>query len=235
MPAREREEDINELRAAAEQGNGQAAMRLCRYSIHELGDEAGGLTWYRRARAAGQTHSADALGIEAPIYKDDVWGTREISPLEKLPREQRLAKAGDPAAQYRLGTLFACGAGVSLDYVQAYAWFVVAARPGLEPQVTSPLKHDPIPDWGTPSRAARVLKQVMEEEELELARSLADDYLKRFGGEVSAAVKFYYLAERCKSKFYAITVMLPALLFLTVWDRIFPPISGDHPIEKHNP
>lgn len=217
------EETLRWLGAAAEQGNPEAAMERCYYVIEFLGDEVEGIKWYRLARTAGLPHRGDALGIEAPVYRDFIWGKAYVSPKEKIPWERRLAKAGDPEAQYRLGALFANGGGVSLDFVQAYAWFVVAARPGLNQSITSTLKQGKIPDWGTPARAARVLEQVMEESEQELAKSLSNDYLNRFGGRVLVEAKLIRLAESCALLFLGIAVMLPVLMFRGIWERFLPP------------
>lgn len=223
LPVSLPEKDIERLRVAAEEGNAGAAMQICDYFIDDLGDESEGVKWYKRARAAGHPPCANALGIEAPYYTDNIWRKAEVPPKEKLPQERRLGKAGDPAAQYRLGALFANGAGVSLDFVQAYAWFVVSARPGLNQSLTSTSKHGAIPDWGTPSRAVRVLEQVMEEGELELAKILATDYLNRFGGRPSVTVKLSYLAESCKALLIAIAVILPLLVFRSIWKQFFSP------------
>ena len=106
------EETLKWLRAAAEQGNPEAAMERCYYLMEFLGNEVEAIKWYKLARVAGHPHRGDALGIEAPVYRDLIWGKTRILPKEKIPRERRLAKAGDPKAQYRLGTLFANGGGV---------------------------------------------------------------------------------------------------------------------------
>ena len=217
------EETLKWLRAAAEQGNPEAAMERCYYLIEFLGDEVDAIKWYRLARVAGHPHRGDALGIEAPVYRDFIWGKAHVPPKEKIPWERRLAKAGDPKAQYRLGALFANGGGVSLDFVQAYAWFVVAARPGLNQPITSTLKQGKIPDCGTPARAVRVLEQVMEESELELAKSLSRDYLNRFGGRVAAQAKLFHFAESCALLFLGIAVVLPVLMFRGIWELFLPP------------
>ena len=223
-PETDNEEAIQWLRKAAEQGHAGAAIRISDYFVGELGDESEGVKWYRRAIEAGHPHCGDALGIAVPFYSGfSIWGERAVSPKEKIPRERTLAKGGDPDAQYRLGALFANGVGVSLDLVQAYAWFVVAARPELNQSITSTSQHRTIQDWGTPARAVRVLEQVMVENELELAKSLASDYLTRFGGRISVEVKLFHFGEICVTWFLAIAVVLPVLIFRGIWGRFFPP------------
>ncbi len=217
------QETLKLLQLAAEKGNSEAAMERCYCLVEFLGDEEEAIKWYRIAIAAGHPHSGHALGIAAPIYRDFIWGKRPIPPNEKIPRERRLARAGDPTAQYRLGALFVNGAGVSLEIVQAYAWFAVAARPGLNQSITGTSKGDAIPDWGTAARAVRVLEQVMEDSELEMAKILADDYLSRFGGGIALEVKFFYFTETCVKWLYAIAVVLPVLMLRSVWTRFCPP------------
>jgi uncharacterized protein len=67
---------------------------------------------------------ADALqdGIAAMHRKDYPTAVRLLEPL---------ARAGDPVAQSRLGTLYYPGHGVRESDVQALAWFERAARQGL--------------------------------------------------------------------------------------------------------
>jgi len=125
--------------------------------------------------------------------------------------------------QYRVRRHDANGGGVSRDFVQAYAWFVVAARPGLHQPITKTLEQAKIPDWGTPARAVRLLEQVMEENELELAKSLARDYLNRFGGRVAVEVKLYHLVESCVLLFLGFAVVLPVLMFRGIWERFLAP------------
>ncbi|MBY5935566.1 SEL1-like repeat protein [Tateyamaria omphalii] len=47
-----------------------------------------------------------------------------------LPYLARAAETGDVPAQFRLATLYATGNGTALDYVQAHAWFNIAATRG---------------------------------------------------------------------------------------------------------
>jgi len=41
-----------------------------------------------------------------------------------------LAETGIAEAQYNVGRMYAYGEGVSKDYVEAYAWFILSARNG---------------------------------------------------------------------------------------------------------
>lgn len=41
-----------------------------------------------------------------------------------------LAQVGVAEAQYNIGRMYAYGEGVAIDYVESYAWFIVAARNG---------------------------------------------------------------------------------------------------------
>ncbi len=216
-------ETLKWLQRAAEQGSPEAAMGRCYYLMLYIGDEAEGVACYRQAITAGQPHRGDALGIQAPVYRDFVWGKKVIPPTERIPRERSLARAGDPGAQYRLGTLFANGAGVQLDFVQAYGWFAVAARPGQELAITTSWKHPVIEDWGTPARAVRLLDQVMDSGELGMARSLATDYLNRFGGSVALGARLYCFAERCASVAVAVVIVLPLLILRGLWGSRRPP------------
>ncbi len=62
------------------------------------------------------------------------------------------------------------------NFIQAYAWFVVAA--GFPPQDT----RRTLPNsWGTPMRAVRLLEQVLDDDERRLAHRLADYYAEKFG------------------------------------------------------
>ena len=47
-----------------------------------------------------------------------------------LPYLMRAAETGDVPSQFRLATLYATGNGTDLDYVQAHAWFNIAATRG---------------------------------------------------------------------------------------------------------
>ncbi len=47
-----------------------------------------------------------------------------------LKFQQRLAKKGDPYAQYRLGVMYESGLGVDVDYDEALKWYVKSSRLG---------------------------------------------------------------------------------------------------------
>ncbi|HED33809.1 MAG TPA: sel1 repeat family protein [Gammaproteobacteria bacterium] len=47
-----------------------------------------------------------------------------------LKFQQRLAKKGDPYAQYRLGVMYESGFGVDVDYDEALMWYIKASRQG---------------------------------------------------------------------------------------------------------
>jgi len=47
-----------------------------------------------------------------------------------LKFQQRLAKKGDPYAQYKLGVMYESGFGVDVDYDEALKWYIKASRQG---------------------------------------------------------------------------------------------------------
>ena len=52
----------------------------------------------------------------------------------------------------------------------------------------------------------------MKESELDIARSLASDYLSRFGGRVALEARIFHFAESCAFLFVRIMVALPVLM-----------------------
>ena len=56
-------------------------------------------------------------------------GLAEDQEIETL---RQAAEQGDASAQFTLGGMYANGEGVLEDYVQAYAWYILAAAQGEE-------------------------------------------------------------------------------------------------------
>ncbi len=56
-------------------------------------------------------------------------GLAEDQEIKKL---RQAAEQGDASAQFTLGRMYVKGEGVLEDYVQAYAWFILAATQGEE-------------------------------------------------------------------------------------------------------
>ncbi|HEX9582899.1 MAG TPA: tetratricopeptide repeat protein, partial [Gammaproteobacteria bacterium] len=64
-------------------------------------------------------------------------GSRESS------RDEQLAHAGDPEAQFRLGQRYDAGKGVPRDYAEAFRWYRLAAAQGhVEAQLNVGLMYN---------------------------------------------------------------------------------------------
>ena len=74
-----------------------------------------------------------------------------------------LAEAGDPGAQYNLGSNYVQGKGVAKDLFQAYFWFELAARQG----------------WGIATQHRDGISKSITPEQLQEARAKVAAWVKR--------------------------------------------------------
>ena len=65
---------------------------------------------------------------------------------------RRAAEQGNPEAQHNMAAMYFDGRGIPQDYVQAYAWFSVAAANGVE---ISPPERDKTAKRLTPEQLAK--------------------------------------------------------------------------------
>lgn len=82
--------------------------------------------WPARARQTPSAAAAAALPSE-PAASDRM----PADPAQRFAYFHRQAEAGDAAAQYALGVLYAQGDGVAQDYASAATWFRKAAAGGI--------------------------------------------------------------------------------------------------------
>ena len=128
--ARPKNQDIENLRWAAEQGDPEAQCNLG--NVYYLGegtprDYAEAANWYRLAAGQGNAAAQNNLGV---MYDEG----------ESVPQDDReavkwyrkAAEQGNAAAQYNLGVMYDLGEGVPKDWVKAYAWLSLSAANGKE-------------------------------------------------------------------------------------------------------
>ena len=78
--------------------------------------------------------SAGAAVAHATSPGEQAWsalGGPPSDPVQRIVYLRDHAEAGDPAAQYALGVLYAQGEGVGQDYARAASWFRKAAKNGI--------------------------------------------------------------------------------------------------------
>ncbi|HKO88979.1 MAG TPA: tetratricopeptide repeat protein [Burkholderiales bacterium] len=122
--------DPEKLRAQAESGNTQAALRLASMYEHGRGvptDRARAEAFYRQAADAGEIDAQFNLGL---FYLRSA--TSQADATHGILWLMRAADQRDAQAQYNLGLIFFEGLWVEADFGQAYDWFRLAAANGHE-------------------------------------------------------------------------------------------------------
>ncbi len=125
-------ETIDELRAAAEQGDAIARFQYAQ--LLESGDQVAvnetlALAFYRQA--AEQDHP-DAVFRLGKIAHDGLLGQPEDH-VRALELYQRAARLGVPEGTYNVGAMNVSGRGTKRNYVEGLAWLLLAAEQGSDP------------------------------------------------------------------------------------------------------
>jgi len=116
---------------AAAQGNADAQFGLAVAYRHGHGVPQNQAEATRLVGLAARQGHAKAQLILGAAYMDGLWGV--VQNYVEAVRWLRLAAdQGEQWAQFCLGKMYAAGAGVSQDFVQAHLWFNLAAAAGLE-------------------------------------------------------------------------------------------------------
>ncbi len=117
---------LEDLIAAAEQGDLEAQFRLGRNRLLEAAFDASKATeavmWLTRAAEAGHSGAMTRLGS---MYQKGM-GVLQNFELA-LTWIERATRQGDPEAMLELGRIYRDGIGVDKDLVMAYVWFNRAA------------------------------------------------------------------------------------------------------------
>lgn len=122
------EEDISEIRKAAEQGDVKAQLRLGNLYGEGRGvpkDDKLAVDWYTKAAEQGDETAAGILGF--------MYGSGDGVPQDDKKAFKWFKKAaeqGDAALQFLLGALYAEGRGVTQDYNEAFQWYRKSAEQG---------------------------------------------------------------------------------------------------------
>lgn len=106
----------------ADQGNADAQAGLGNMYLGGYGvarDEGSAMAWFRKAAEQGHARSQFSVGS---LY----YARKEFGPAASWYR--RSAEQGNAVAQIRLARMYAEGAGVPRDTIQAFKWFTVAMR-----------------------------------------------------------------------------------------------------------
>ena len=115
------EDDVAELRQAAQQGNASAQYALGIAYATGKGvpqEDAQALVWYRRAAEQGHEKAQHNLGL---MYQNGE-GTLKNN-AEALIWYRRAANQGLASAQNNLGLMYKNGHGVPKDFAEAVAWY----------------------------------------------------------------------------------------------------------------
>ncbi|MGB5580334.1 MAG: tetratricopeptide repeat protein, partial [Woeseia sp.] len=117
-----------------------------------------------------------------------------------LAQWQPLADAGDPRAQFGLGTMYASGFGVALDDAQAFHWLGLAAEQGnVQAQYQLGVMHQN--GWGVPmssEQAADWFVQAAEQGLTDAQVALGQIYAAEYDGLFDAAKSYQWLAIAAK-------------------------------------
>ena len=129
QPGLAENQDIEQFRQAAEQGDAEAQNALGRAYAEGQGvaeDDREAVKWYRKAAKQGHPKAQFRLGTAYGFG----YGVREN--YRKARKWYRKAAEQDPAqAQLSLGKVYDDDEdGVPKDYVKAYAWYILAAAQG---------------------------------------------------------------------------------------------------------
>lgn len=120
---------LDEIRSAAERGDAQAQYELGRAyeeGIGVISDAKEAVDWYTRA---AEQHLSMAQYLLGNIL---LYGEGGVAPDYPLARKwlEDAAKAGIPAAQRDLGTMYERGLGGKRDLIWAWVWYDFAASGG---------------------------------------------------------------------------------------------------------
>jgi TPR repeat protein len=118
---KDEEEAVKWFRKAADQGNAEAQCKLgCMYFLGKgvPKDEEEAAKWFRKA--------ADQGDAEAPNYLGIMYVNGE-NYAEAVKWFRKAADQGNAEAQFNIGLMCGKGQGMPRDYVEAYAWFNIAA------------------------------------------------------------------------------------------------------------
>ena len=122
-----KEDPLKPLRDKAEAGDLDSQYNLgMAYHAGDRGVPADlGLAfkWYSMAAEKGHVPAAAALGY---MYKHGLGVGKNLP--ESLKQYLKAAQQDDEDAAYELGISYAFGHGAPIDYIEAYAWFLIAGR-----------------------------------------------------------------------------------------------------------
>ena len=119
---------IENLKAAAERGDGLAQFRLGGAYLQGQGvpqDNAQAAVWLERAAKAGVVQAQDLIGN---LYRLGQ-GVRK-DPAEAAKWFRQAAEGGIEDAQFYMGLAYQNGDGVARDYAQAVRWYGLSAAQG---------------------------------------------------------------------------------------------------------
>ena len=155
------DQDFDQLRQAAEQGDAEAQNNLG--GMYDNGDgvpkdDREAMKWFRRAAEQGFPPAQYNLGVMYNFGR----GVPE-NDAEAVIWFRKAAEQGDAGAQSSLGSMYAVGEGVPEDYVKAYVWANLAAAQGDEDAV----------------RLKVELRPKMSVEQVAEAQKLSDQLFKR--------------------------------------------------------
>ena len=153
QPGFAEDQDIEQLRKAAEQGDAGAQANLGFMYDRGWGvpeDDREAVKWFRKAAEQGDAGAQADLGLK---YAEDE-GVPEDD-QEAVRWFRKAAEQGAAMAQHNLGVMYSKGEGVLENYVKAYAWLNLAAAQGDESAVK-------IKDWLRPRMTAEQVAKAQE-------------------------------------------------------------------------
>ena len=161
QPGFAEDQDIEQLRKVAEQGDAGAQANLGFMYDRGWGvpeDDREAVKWFRKAAEQGHAGAQADLGLKYAegegVPEDDQEAVRWF---------RKAAEQGAAMAQHNLGVMYSKGEGVLENYVKAYAWLNLAAAQGDESAVK-------IKDW---------LRPRMTNEQVAEAQKLAAELFDR--------------------------------------------------------
>lgn len=119
------EQELQTLRAEAEQGNAKAQTKLG--SLYHFGqgvpqDYEKARQWFEKAAVQGDAMAKNWLG---GYYESGLGVHQDYAKAYEW--YEQAAIQGNPFAQYNLGVLYGKGLGVQPDFQRAFMWFDLAA------------------------------------------------------------------------------------------------------------
>ena len=155
------DQDIEQLRKAAEQGDAAAQYNLGVMYKKGAGvpeDDSEAVKWCRRAAKQGLAAAQHGLGV---MYEKGAGVPENYA--EALKWYRKAAEQGYTSAQLRFGIMYALGRGIPENYVYAYAWVSLAVAQGDKEAV----------------EAKDLLRPKMTSEQVAKAQELAADLWER--------------------------------------------------------